>query len=150
MNQAVAIFLVLMAGCGSHAMRIVDAAAVDKAVSPDAISVEAGPVDTATEIEAGQPSCDDLQQTAQTAFEGMIVLNQGCASDGDCTSTSSPGRCLNSCYYALAASGASALTEAGAKLCAAFDSQECHLPTVLCPPPGRAVCDAGTCTLVAP
>jgi len=150
MNQAVAIFLVLMVGCGSHAMRIVDAAAVDKAASPDTISVEAGPVDTTTEVEAGEPTCDDLHQTAQTAFEGLIASYQGCATDADCTSISSPGRCLNGCYYALVASGASTVTEVGAQLCAAFDSQGCHLPTMLCPPAGRAVCDAGTCTLVAP
>jgi hypothetical protein len=151
-NQAVAIFLVLMAGCGSHAMRMVDDAAVDTAASVDTRAVEAGPVDATTEIEAGQRSCDDLRQSAQTAFEVLIASYQGgCASDADCTIISSPGRCLSYCSYnALVVSAASAVTDAGKQLCVAFDMQGCQLPELMCPPPPRAVCDAGSCASVFP
>jgi hypothetical protein len=149
-NQAAAIFLVLMAGCGSHAMRMVDTAVADTAASADTRAVEAGPVDATTEIEAGQRSCEDLQQSAQTAFEVLIASYQGgCAIDADCTTISSPGRCLSYCSYnALVVSAVSAVTDAAKQLCVAFDLQGCQLPDLMCPPPPRAVCDAGSCAFV--
>jgi hypothetical protein len=158
---------VLAAGCGGGALTAsggaldasVDASA--DAAGPDASGEEtmAAETDAGTSVvdangdagdaEADGPTCDDLHQTAQTSFSGVISANRGCSVASDCAFVTSPGRCLNSCSYAVNEAGVSAATASAAEVCAGFNARGCSLPVLLCPARSALTCDGGICAFAA-
>ena len=93
---------------------------------------------------ASGQSCNDLQQTAQTAFNSFVAAHQSCTTDNDCSTAGSISPCVFPCLNLMnTASAASAVTYSN-QLCSDFFAQGCpayHLSCIT----GPVACNSGTC-----
>ena len=93
---------------------------------------------------ANSQTCDDLEQTAKSAFNSFVAANQNCTTDADC-STVDVDHCLNPCLAVANRVSATDVTAYSKQLCSTLSAQGCPLTVDALCIAYHAICTSGTC-----
>jgi len=89
-------------------------------------------------------ACQDLQQTAQTAFDSFVAAHQNCTTDADCTTAGNISPCVGPCLNLMNSASTVTAADYSAQLCSDFFAQGCSPYQLMCIT-GPATCNSGTC-----
>jgi hypothetical protein len=133
--------LLLTMACGGHALP-----APNRPLDAAGIEAQGAIHDASPDSETDADTCESPHQTAQTAFATSLSKHVSCLTESDCISMTTPGPCIDGCYYAVRVMDLEQVRDAARPLCAEYTRMGCKASLLLCPASMPARCVQGSCS----